>query len=83
MAIDKTEELILLCKKAIKLTDDLLEEFVFESELFTIPEYELRMVEEFLEQYTFSLRLFTEKGDGVEWLENIDGYETLIIMPRL
>lgn len=83
MAIDKTEELILLCKKAIKLTDDLLEEFVFESELFTIPEYELRMVEEFLEQYTFSLRLFTEKGDGVEWLEIIDGFETLIIMPRL
>ncbi|TQR19735.1 ATP-dependent DNA helicase [Psychrobacillus vulpis] len=81
--IDKTNSLIETCKKAIRITDDLLEEFVFESELFTIPEYELRMVEEFLEQYSFSLRLFTEKGDGVEWLEIIDGHETLIIMPRL
>ena len=83
MKIDKSPQLMQLCKQAIKITDDLLEEFVFESELFTIPEYELRMVEEFLEQYSFSLRLFTEKGDGVEWLEIIDGYETLIIMPRL
>ncbi|MFJ7826309.1 ATP-dependent DNA helicase [Psychrobacillus sp. NPDC096623] len=83
MKVDKSPELMQLCKQAIKVTDSLLEEFVFESELFTIPEYELRMVEEFLEQYTFSLRLFTEKGDGIEWLEIIDGYETLIIMPRL
>lgn len=83
MKVDKSVELMELCKQAILVTDSLLEEFVFESELYTIPEYELRMVEEFLEQYTFSLRLFTEKGDGIEWLEIIDGYETLIIMPRL
>ncbi|MET0959480.1 MAG: ATP-dependent DNA helicase [Psychrobacillus psychrotolerans] len=83
MKVDKSFELMELCKQAIRVTDSLLEEFVFESELYTIPEYELRMVEEFLEQYTFSLRLFTEKGDGIEWLEIIDGYETLIIMPRL
>ncbi|MEK5146934.1 MULTISPECIES: ATP-dependent DNA helicase [Psychrobacillus] len=83
MKVDKSVELMELCKQAIRVTDSLLEEFVFESELYTIPEYELRMVEEFLEQYTFSLRLFTEKGDGIEWLEIIDGYETLIIMPRL
>ncbi|MFB5087348.1 ATP-dependent DNA helicase [Psychrobacillus sp. PGGUH221] len=83
MTINKSDLLIQTCKKAISLTEDLLEEFVFESELFTIPEYELRMVEEFLEQYVYSLRLFTEKGDGVEWLEIIDGHETLIIMPRL
>ncbi|QUG41459.1 ATP-dependent DNA helicase [Psychrobacillus sp. INOP01] len=83
MKVDKSPELMQLCKQAIRVADSLLEEFVFESELYTIPEYELRMVEEFLEQYTFSLRLFTEKGDGIEWLEIIDGYETLIIMPRL
>ncbi|WP_391209054.1 ATP-dependent DNA helicase [Psychrobacillus sp. L4] len=83
MTIEKSDLLIQTCKKAIRITNDLLEEFVFESELYTIPEYELRMVEEFLEQYSFSLRLFTEKGDGVEWLEIIDGHETLIIMPRL
>ncbi|MEK3994772.1 ATP-dependent DNA helicase [Psychrobacillus sp. FSL K6-2365] len=83
MKVDKSPELMKLCKQAIGVADSLLEEFVFESELYTIPEYELRMVEEFLEQYTFSLRLFTEKGDGIEWLEIIDGFETLIIMPRL
>ena len=83
MKVDKSPELMQLCKQAIRVADSLLEEFVFESELYTIPEYELRMIEEFLEQYTFSLRLFTEKGDGIEWLEIIDGFETLIIMPRL
>lgn len=81
--IIKNEKLISLGKKVVQTVDELLEEFVFEAELFTIPEYDLRMVEEYLEQYSFSLNLFLEDGDGIDWLQAGEEFETLTIMPRL
>ena len=48
-----------------------------------IPEYDLNMAEEFLEQYVAAIRIFIANGDAVDWLENTDGEETLVIMPRL
>ena len=50
-AIEKTPELLDIGKEAIRISTDLLEEFVFEGELFIIPEYDLKMVEEYLDQY--------------------------------
>ena len=61
----------------------MLEEFVFEGELYIIPEYDLKMVEEYLEQYIYSMELFTSENDAVDWLEEREGESTLIIMPRL
>ena len=81
--INKSPRLIQIGKQLLVDVDQLLEEFVFESELYMIPEYELNMAEEFLEHYAASLRIFTEKGDAVDWLEDTDGEETLVIMPRL
>lgn len=81
--INKSARLIQLGKQVIADVDQLLEEFVFESELFMIPEYELNMAEEFLEHYAASIRIFTSGADAVDWLENTDGEETLVIMPRL
>ena len=46
-------------KEAVKISTALLEEFVFEGELYIIPEYELKMVEEYLDQYIYSMELFT------------------------
>lgn len=43
------------------------EEFVFESELYMIPEYELNMAEEFLEHYVAAIRIFVAQGDAVDW----------------
>ena len=46
--------LIQIGKQLIVDVEQLLEEFVFESELYMIPEYELNMAEEFLEHYVAS-----------------------------
>lgn len=81
--IQKTDGILKLGTEIVQLVNQLLEEFVFESELYTIDEYDLRMAEEYLEQYVFSLQLFIQQGDAVDWLEELNGIETLVIMPRL
>ena len=81
--IKKSEMLITIGKKVMTLVESLFEEFVFESEMYTIPEYEIRMAEEFLEQYAEAMRIFIGNGDAVDWLEEADGEETLVIMPHL
>ncbi|KGR74179.1 ATP-dependent DNA helicase [Ureibacillus sinduriensis] len=81
--IKKSERLLAIGKQLIVDVEGLLEEFVFESELYMIPEYELNMAEEFLEQYQAAIRIFIAQGDAVDWLEETDGEETLVIMPRL
>lgn len=82
-AVEKADELLEVGRKAVKVSTALLEEFVFEGELFIIPEYELRMVEEYLDQYIFSMNLFTSENDAVDWLEAEEEDLTLVIMPRL
>lgn len=67
----------------VKLAVDILEELVFDSDLYVIPEYDLKLAEEYLEQYIHSMKLFAENGEAVDWLEDEDGDETLVIMPRL
>ncbi|MEY9976673.1 ATP-dependent DNA helicase [Lysinibacillus sp. RC79] len=81
--INKSPNLLKYGKQLIEDVETLLEEFVFESEMYMIPEYELNMAEEYLEQYEASLRIFIAQGDAVDWLEETDGEETLVIMPRL
>ncbi|HSJ37393.1 MAG TPA: ATP-dependent DNA helicase [Planococcus sp. (in: firmicutes)] len=82
-AIKRDPEMIALGKQLIRHINGMLEEFVFDGELYTIPEYELRLAEEFFEKYIYSMGLFTEEGDAVQWLEVKDEVETLVIMPRL
>ncbi|MDN4608698.1 ATP-dependent DNA helicase [Sporosarcina highlanderae] len=82
-AIKKIDELLSVGREAIAVSTALLEEFVFEGELYIIPEYDLTMVEEYLEQYIFSMELFTSENDAVDWVEEAEGEMTLIIMPRL
>ena len=82
-AIEKAPDLIEIGKEVVKISNALLEEFVFEGELFIIPEYDLKMVEEYLDQYIYSMELFTSENDAVDWLEDRQGESTLVIMPRL
>ncbi|WP_438318545.1 ATP-dependent DNA helicase [Sporosarcina sp. FA9] len=82
-AIEKAPSLMEIGSEAVKISTALLEEFVFEGELFIIPEYDLKMVEEYLDQYIYSMELFTTKVDVVDWLESPEGETTLVIMPRL
>ncbi|AXH98908.1 ATP-dependent DNA helicase [Sporosarcina sp. PTS2304] len=83
LTIEKNEEMMRLAKKAVSLSHDLLEEFVFEGELYVIPEYDLKIVEEYLEQYIYSMELFAGENDAVDWLEERREESTLLIMPRL
>jgi len=82
-AIEKTAELMAIGQKSVQISTALLEEFVFDGELYIIPEYELKMVEEYLDQYIYSMELFTSQSDAVDWLEEREGESTLVIMPRL
>ena len=81
--INKSKKLIEIGKKLIMVVDQLLEEFVFESEMYMIPEYELNMAEEFLEQYLSAIRIFVSDSDAIDWIEQTDGEQTLVIMPHL
>jgi len=82
-AIEKTEEILSVGREAISISTALLEEFVFEGELYIIPEYDLKMVEEYLEQYIYSMELFVSENDAVDWLQESEDGMTLTIMPRL
>ena len=79
----KSRAIIEVGKKAVELSTSLLEEFVFEGELYIIPEYELKMVEEYLDQYIYSMTLFISENDAVDWIEEPEGELTLVVMPRL
>ena len=76
-AIEKAPELIAIGKESVKISTAVLEEFVFDGELFIIPEYELKMVEEYLDQYIYSMELFTSQNDAVDWLEAVKANQHL------
>lgn len=82
-AIEKVPELFEVGRLAVNISTALLEEFVFEGELYIIPEYELKMVEEYLEQYIYSMELFISGQDAVDWLQDTEEEMSLVIMPRL
>ncbi|UVI27609.1 ATP-dependent DNA helicase [Paenibacillus spongiae] len=58
------------------------EELVFESELYTLNDYQLRIVEEHLEMMQKALSLFQHSDKLICWaVESVNGL-TLVIMPR-
>ena len=81
--ITKSEKLLATGRRLTDVVEALLEEFVFESEMYMIPEYELNMAEEFLEQYVAAIRIFVSDNDAIDWIEETDGEQTLVIMPHL
>lgn len=73
-------------QKAQKLhnqIESILENLVFEGELYTVDEYSLKISEEFLEQISYSLSLFSKGENAVVWLEKDQNRPSLVIMPRL
>ncbi len=81
--IEKNAAVMANGKQLHALINTLEEELVFESEMYTINEYELKIVEEYLEQISYSLSLFLKELTGITWLEDYEGERTLVIMPRL
>ncbi|MFC5700296.1 ATP-dependent DNA helicase [Cohnella faecalis] len=58
------------------------EELVFESELYTLDDYQLRIVEEHLEMIQKALGLFQQSASLICWATDSSEGLTLVIMPR-
>ncbi|GBG10539.1 ATP-dependent helicase [Paenibacillus agaridevorans] len=58
------------------------EELVFESDLYTLNEYQLRIVEEQLETIQKALSLFQSSDALISWATEAEDGLTLVIMPR-
>ncbi|MBN8190694.1 ATP-dependent DNA helicase [Bacillus sp. NTK074B] len=63
--------------------ESLLNELVFESEMYVMDDYLLKVVEEYLEQIQYSLKLFLDDEKGIYWLETSEEEHTFVVMPRL
>ncbi len=77
-----TPSLLQLAQTLQTKVEQIGNELVFESETYTIDQYQLKVVDEYLDQIHHSLHLFIHNRDAITWLESsLDG-NTLVIMPR-
>ncbi|WP_373231144.1 ATP-dependent DNA helicase [Cohnella sp.] len=65
-----------------KVLDGIEEELVFESELYTLNDYQLRIVEEHLEMMQKALSLFQHSRSLICWVTDSSTGLTLVIMPK-
>ncbi|QPC46652.1 ATP-dependent DNA helicase [Mangrovibacillus cuniculi] len=72
-----------IAKTLMQLVDELMEQLVFDSELFTLDQYHVKMIEEYLEFFHYGLSILMKNEDGVFWLEENHGDLAFVIMPRL
>lgn len=80
--IAMSERLLEEVRRFREVIEGIEEELVFESELYTLNEYQLRIVEEHLEMIQKALSLFQNSEALISWVtEAADGL-TLVIMPR-
>lgn len=61
----------------------LLEQLVFDAELYVISEYHVKMIEEYLEFFSYGLSILLKDGEGIFWLEDTKEGLSFVIMPRL
>ncbi|RLL42744.1 ATP-dependent DNA helicase [Oceanobacillus piezotolerans] len=81
--IQITQELKSMIEQLHEKVDKLLEELVFDSELFTMDDYHIKIIEEYLEFFAYGLSLLNKDDEGIYWIEENDSTTTLVIMPRL
>ncbi|WP_079508593.1 ATP-dependent DNA helicase [Mesobacillus jeotgali] len=66
-----------------KKVSELMDQLVFDAEMFLIDEYHLKIMEEYLEFFAYGLSIFLKNDEGIFWLEENDVQSSLVIMPRL
>jgi ATP-dependent DNA helicase DinG len=76
-SIKKTAELL------EKKVSELMDQLVFDAELFVIDDYHLKIMEEYLEFFAYGLTIFLKNDEGIFWLEENEVQTSLVIMPRL
>lgn len=81
--ISLSKEMINMGKTLNNKVEQLLEQLVFDSELFTIEEYHIKIIEEYLEFFSYGLSILLKDDEGIFWLEEDESTTSLVIMPRL
>lgn len=81
--VARTGEMLTLISKLDDKVGQLLEQLVFDSELFTIDPYHVKIIEEYLEFYSYGLAILLKDDQGIFWLEENESETTFVIMPRL
>ncbi|QWC21440.1 ATP-dependent DNA helicase [Bacillus haikouensis] len=81
--ITRSADILKQGRQLTESIESLLNELVFESEMYVMDEYLLKVVEEYLEQIQYSLKLFLEDEKGIYWLEATEEEHTFVVMPRL
>lgn len=66
-----------------KKVSELMDQLVFDAEMFLIDEYHLKIMEEYLEFFAYGLAIFLKNDEGIFWLEENEVQSSLVIMPRL
>jgi ATP-dependent DNA helicase DinG len=82
MTITKSTQLTSLAEKLSKLANKVGDELVFESETYTLEDYETKIVDEHLDGLLHSLHLFINENDAIIWTEKENNELSLVIMPR-
>lgn len=80
--INLNEELLKEVAMFRKTLDGIEEELVFESELYTLNDYQLRIVEEHLEMMQKAFSLFQHSSSLICWVTESTTGLTLVIMPK-
>ncbi|WP_371068572.1 ATP-dependent DNA helicase [Sediminibacillus sp. JSM 1682029] len=78
-----SDNLIQMAHTLNEKVQQVLEQLVFDSELFTIDPYHIRIIEEYLEFFSYGLSILLKDDEGIYWLEETGTDTTLVIMPRL
>ncbi|PYZ94963.1 ATP-dependent helicase [Salipaludibacillus keqinensis] len=81
--VPRTKKMMDLAAKLDEKAQALLEQLVFDSELFTIDEYHVRIIEEYLEFFSYGLTTLLKDDQGIYWLEENESQSSFVIMPRL
>ncbi len=80
--LNMNERLIKLARRLKSQISSIGDELVFESEMYTIDEYQLNIVDEHLDDVERCLNLFINEITAIQWIEYNQIELTLVIMPK-
>ncbi|ERN53731.1 ATP-dependent DNA helicase [Alkalihalophilus marmarensis] len=81
--VPRTKEMQALASQMDKQVQIILEQLVFDSELFVLEDYHIKMIEEYLEFFSYGLSILLKEDEGIFWLEENATETSFVIMPRL
>ncbi len=81
--VPRTNEMLNLATNMNKKAEALLEQLVFDAELFVISDYHVKMIEEYLEFFSYGLSILLKDDEGIFWVEETTSGISFVIMPRL